>query len=497
MDTAIVWFRRDLRLADHPALRAALAGAGRVVALYIHAPDEEAPWAPGAASRWWLHHSLAALEAALAARGARLTITTGASLETLLAVARASGASSVHWNRGYEPAVVARDTAIKAALRAAGVAAESHPGNLLVEPWTIRNGQGEPFRVFTPFWRACQAALPSVAPPEPAPERIAPGRAPAGVPLAALGLLPRKGWDAGLAARWTPGESGALARLDAFLETDVGGYAERRDRPDLAATSRLSPHLHFGELSPRQAFAAAMRGAGDAAASRGTESFLRELGWREFAHHLLYAFPHTAAAPMDPRFAAFEWRTDGDLLRAWQRGATGVPLVDAGMRELWHTGWMHNRVRMIVASFLTKNLGLSWLEGARWFHDTLVDADLANNTQGWQWTAGCGADAAPYYRIFNPVLQSERFDPARGYLREWLPALARLPDEWLHRPFAAPPAVLAAAGVALGHDYPAPVVDLAASRERALAAWQRLRGARPTGGAAAQAPDRRRRARSR
>jgi deoxyribodipyrimidine photo-lyase len=480
MRTAIVWFRRDLRLTDHPALSAALASAERIVALYVHAPQEEAPWSPGAASRWWLHHSLAALDGALAARGARLTIAAGPSLEALVAVARASGATSVHWNRGYAPAEIARDTAVKAALRAAGVAAESHPGDVLVEPWTLRNAGGGAFRVFTPFWRACQRQLAAVPPPRPAPPAIA-AAAPPSVPLAALGLLPRVRWDRGFAARWTPGEAGALARLDAFLGGDAARYGELRDRPDLPATSRLSPHLHFGELSPRQVLAAARPLAGDAVAARGAEAFLRELGWREFARHLLYAFPHTAAQPMDPRFADLAWRDDPAGLAAWQRGATGVPLVDAGMRELWHTGWMHNRVRMIVASFLTKNLGLSWLAGARWFHDTLLDADLASNTLGWQWTAGCGADAAPYYRIFNPVLQAERFDPGRAYLRAWLPELARLPDRWLHRPFAAPREVLEAGSVRLGTDYPAPVVDLAGSRERALAAWQRLRGPRRPG----------------
>ncbi|MBS0396939.1 MAG: FAD-binding domain-containing protein, partial [Proteobacteria bacterium] len=274
----------------------------------------------------------------------------------------------------------------------------------------------------------------------------------------------------------SPGEAGALARLEAFLDDGAAGYATERDRPDLPATSRLSPHLHFGELSPRQVLAAARAAGAGRPAPAGLEAFLRELGWREFSQHLLFAFPHTASAPMDPRFAAFEWRQDGAALRAWQRGRTGIPLVDAGMRELWHTGWMHNRVRMVAASFLTKNLGLHWLEGARWFHDTLVDADLANNTQGWQWTAGCGADAAPFYRIFNPVLQAARFDPDGRYLRRWLPELARLPDAWLAQPFAAPPAVLAAAGVELGTTYPRPLVDLATSRERALAAWQRLRG---------------------
>jgi len=481
MRTAIVWFRRDLRLTDHPALRAALAAAPRVIALYVHAPAEEAPWAPGAASRWWLHHSLAALDRSLAARGARLTIAAGPSLETLLAVARSSGATAIHWNRGYEPGLVARDAAVQAALRAAGLEAESHAGNLLIEPCAIRNRQGEPFRVFTPFWRSCQAALGTVPRPQPAPAAIAGAEhAPAGLPLGQLGLLPRVRWDRGLAAAWTPGESGALARLEAFLGADVAAYAERRDRPDLPATSRLSPHLHFGELSPRQVLAAALGGHHEAMAGRGSASFLRELGWREFAHHLLVHFPHTSLAPLDARFAALEPYGEPATLAAWQRGATGVPLVDAGMRELWHTGWMHNRVRMIVASFLSKNLGRPWLEGARWFHDTLVDADLANNTLGWQWTAGCGADAAPYYRVFNPVLQAERFDPARAYLRRWLPELARLPDEWLHRPFAAPAAVCARAGVVLGVDYPAPVVDLAASRQRALAAWQRLRGPRLT-----------------
>lgn len=446
-----------------------------MVALYIHAPEEEAPWAPGAASRWWLHHSLAALDADLRDRGAQLLIARGPSLATLQAVARATGATAVHWNRTYEPALVARDAAIKSALRAAGLAVHSHPGNVLFEPWTVKNGSGEPFRVFTPFWRACQARLAEVGPPLAAPAVIPAAPAAPGLPLGELGLLPRLGWDAGFGRVWTPGEQGAHARLQEFLTEDAAGYAELRDRPDVAGTSRLSPHLHFGEISPRQVLAIAAPTLEQAGARRGTESFLREVGWREFGHHLLYAFPHTTEQPLDPRYADFPWRPDGAVLRAWQRGRTGVPLVDAGMRELWHTGWMHNRVRMVAASFLVKNLQQPWLEGARWFHDTLVDADLASNTLGWQWTAGCGADAAPFYRVFNPVLQSERFDPGRGYLRRWLPELARLPDEWLHRPFAAPAAVLAAAGIELGRHYPAPLVDLAGSRARALEAWQRIR----------------------
>jgi deoxyribodipyrimidine photo-lyase len=480
LHTSIVWFRRDLRLADHPALSAALAGGGRVVALYVHAPDEEAPWQPGGASLWWLHHSLAALDAALRECGGELVIVRGASLAALLGVARASGASAVHWNRTYEPALVARDTQIKGALREAGLEATSHPGNLLFEPWTVKNGAGEPFRVFTPFWRALSTRLAEVPAPLAPPAAVPRADRPlTGLTLAALDLLPRVRWDGGLASHWTPGEGGATARLAAFLGDSTDRYAEHRDRPDLPGTSRLSPHLHFGELSPRQALAASQPVLDREGARRGTESFLRELGWREFGHHLLYAFPHTTERPMDPRYERFEWRPDAALLGAWQRGETGIPIVDAGMRELWHTGWMHNRVRMIAASFLVKNLQQPWLDGARWFHDTLVDADLASNTLGWQWTAGCGADAAPYYRVFNPVLQSERFDPARAYLRRWLPELARMPDDWLHRPFAAPPAVLATAGVALGRDYPDPIVDLPGSRERALAAWQRLRGDAP------------------
>jgi deoxyribodipyrimidine photo-lyase len=482
MRTAIVWFRNDLRLADNPALSAALAAAERVLPVYVHAPEEAAPWAPGAASRWWLHHSLAALDAALRERGAALIVVRGPTRQVLPALAARAGAGAVYWNRVYEPTLAARDRAVSDALCADGRAVESFPGNLLVEPWTVSTQAQEPFRVFTPFWRACQTRLASAPPPLAAPRAIRSGTPlPASVPIAALGLLPRSRWDAGLAARFTPGENGAARRLAAFVEEAIADYAELRDRPGRPGTSRLSPHLHFGELSPRQALAAARSRAlapGPAGRARGTESFVRELLWREFAHHVFHHFPHTATEPLDPRFATHAWRTDPAALAAWQQGRTGIPLVDAGMRELWHSGWMHNRVRMIVASLLTKNLGLPWLEGARWFHDTLVDADLASNTLGWQWTAGCGADAAPYYRIFNPVLQSERFDTDRAYLRTWLPELAALPDEWIHRPAAAPAAVRAAAGVELGRTYPAPIVDLTASRERALGAWQRDRGVR-------------------
>ena len=324
----------------------------------------------------------------------------------------------------------------------------------------------------SPFWKALQrlgwdAAV--IAPPPVLPAVPAP----AGLALEELGLLPRIRWDRGLAARWRPGEAGALEALERFLDGTLPGYPEQRDHPDLAATSGLSPHLHFGEIGPRQLAAAARSPAHSASVQAAAESWRRQLGWREFAHHLLFHFPHTTDAPLDPRFERFPWNTrEPELLTAWQRGRTGIPLVDAGMRELWETGWMHNRVRMVVASLLTKNLRLPWLEGARWFWDTLVDADLANNTLGWQWSAGCGADAAPYFRIFNPVLQGQRFDPAGGYVRRWVPELAGLPDRYLQCPWAAPPHLLATAGVRLGSDYPLPVVDLQSSREAAVKAFR-------------------------
>ena len=476
-DTAIVWFRRDLRLADNPALSAACEQARHVIALYVHAPEEEGEWAPGAASRWWLHHSLARLDESLRARGGRLTIRLGSSLETLLAVARETGATHAYWNRLYEPARVACDTQVKAALREAGLHCESFNAALLHEPWEVRTGQGDPYRVFTPFWKACAARLDAQPRPLPVPERIAapPARV-AGLALDDLELRPRIRWDTGLHEAWTPGEAGALAQLESFAGGAMACYGEGRNRPDRPDTSRLSPHLHFGEVGPRQCLAAARNAVADRPSSQASaDSFVRELGWREFAHHLLHHFPQTPTAPLDTRFDAFPWDPNDAWVEAWQRGRTGYPIVDAGLRELWHTGWMHNRVRMIAASLFTKNLRQPWLAGAQWFWDTLVDADLANNTLGWQWTAGCGADAAPYFRIFNPMLQTERFDPHRAYLRRWLPELARLPDKWIHAPWEAPAAVLAEAGVELGHAYPRPIVDFRASREAALAAYATIK----------------------
>ncbi len=466
MSTAIVWFRRDLRIADNPALDAALRAHDRVLPVYIEAPDEEAPWAPGAASRWWLHHSLKALSVDLGKRGAALHVARGPTLETLRTLIARSGAVAVHWNRLYEPAVIARDAHIKASLREDGIDARSHKANVLFEPWEIETGQQQPYRVFTPFWRNARARLEPL-PPLDAPKRIAPALVDGALTIDELALLPTIRWDSGIDAHWTPGEAGAAERLGTFIDGVVDDYRAERDRPDRVGTSLISPHLHFGEISPRQ-IAWQLAGNQRGSLSEGAEFYLRELGWREFSQHLLFHFPQMPERNLNARFDGFRWKPrNARLLRAWQSGQTGVPMVDAGMRELWHTGTMHNRVRMLVASFLTKNLRQHWVHGARWFWDTLVDADLANNSQGWQWTAGCGVDASPYFRIFNPVTQGEKFDPDGVYVKRWVPELADAPNSIVHKPWTDPD-FLARSG------YMAPIVDLTRSRDVALEAWQAL-----------------------
>jgi len=476
----IVWFRQDLRLQDNPALQAAVASGGPVVPVYILDEAGESRWSAGGASRWWLHHSLAALDTSLRALGSRLVIARGAALPALEALQRNTGAATICWNRRYEPAVIVRDKAIKAHFTAAGVEVKSFNAALLFEPQAVANKQGKPFQVFTPFWRHC-LTLPVAAPIKLTTKSLpAPAKWPVSQGLDELGLLPRLGWADAFSAQWQPGEAGARRRLEDFVTEAVDAYAERRNAPDVDGTSRLSPWLHTGEIGPRQiwaALAARAKETGVFPASNGERVFLSEVGWREFAHHLLYHFPHTPEQPLREDFARFPWAQDpqGAHLRAWQRGRTGYPIVDAGMRQLWQTGWMHNRVRMIVASFLVKHLRLSWTHGAAWFWDTLVDADLANNTLGWQWTAGCGADAAPYFRIFAPVLQGEKFDAGGDFVRRWVPELARMPAKYIHRPWEAPAAVLAAAGVRLGDTYPRPIVDHGEARESALAAFKSLR----------------------
>jgi deoxyribodipyrimidine photo-lyase len=465
----IVWMRRDLRLRDNDALLAALEREGPVYPCFIWAPDEEAPWAPGAASRWWLHQSLVALQREMRTRGLELTLRHGPSVPALRALVKETGATAVFWNRLYEPAVISRDKTIKAALRDDGVEARSFNAALLHEPWTVQTQQGRPYQVFTPFYRACQT-VGDPSTPRRTPTKWPSARRLPSVELKDLNLLPHIPWYTGMAAEWTPGEAGAQERLEEFAARAVA-YKGDRDRPDHEGTSRLSPHLHFGEISPRDIWWAVRNAHRGGAA----EPYLRQLIWREFAHHLLYHFPHTTEAPLRPEFESFPWADRPVELAAWQRGLTGYPIVDAGMRELWHTGWMHNRVRMIVASFLVKDLLIPWQAGAAWFWDTLVDANLANNTLGWQWTAGCGADAAPYFRIFNPMLQGEKFDPDAAYVKRWVPELGAVDARWAHRVFEAPPTALAAAGVRPGDTYPRPLVDHAQARDAALSAYDRIK----------------------
>ena len=457
------WVRIDLRLADNPALVAAVKRGGPVIPVFIWAPDEEGEWAPGGASRWWLHQSLAALDASLRKVGSRLIVREGPSLETLRELARQTGADSVMWSRRYEPIVAARDEKIEKALARDGLEISHFNAALWHEPWEIKNKSGKPFQVFTPFWKHC---LSQGEPPAPlaAPRRIpAPVKWPSSLPVEKLGLEPTIPWDKGIRAAWQPGEEGAAKQLRTFLRNAYPHYDDGRNLPGESGTSRMSPYLHFGEISPRQIWHA----VGDARKQDGSarwrsSQFLTEIGWREFSHHLLHHFPHTPTEPLRDNFRKFPWKKNETHLRAWQRGRTGYPIVDAGMRELWTTGWMHNRVRMIVASFLVKDLLIPWQEGAKWFWDTLVDADLAQNTLGWQWTAGCGADAAPYFRVFNPAGQGEKFDADGDYVRKWCPELAKLPKISIHRPQDVP-------------GYPRPIVEHSLAREMALDAYKRVK----------------------
>lgn len=449
--TVLVWFRQDLRLADNPALQAAVASGARVVPVYVWSPDEEGGWAPGAASRWWLHQSLQALDASLRERGSQLVLRHGPALQTLLQLARDTGSSTLYFNRRYEPAAVAIENLLRDALPAAGVAVHSSQSALLREPWELRTGSGGPYQVFTPYWRCFLRDL-AVAAPQSSPATLpAPVQWPDALPLEALQLLPRLRWYDSLTAHWTPGEAAARERLLNFGRGGLADYAQARDLPGVDGTSRLSPHLHYGEVSPRQVWAAIGKASernGDSTWREGR--YVAELVWREYAAHVLHHFPQLPERPKNVAFERLAWRQDAQQLRAWQQGRTGIALVDAGMRELWQSGFMHNRVRMIAASLLVKNLLLPWQDGERWFWDTLVDADLASNALGWQWVAGTGPDAAPFFRIFNPDTQAQKFDPEGTYRRRWLPG--------------------AAVGSAM-----APIVDLKQSRQRALDAHLALR----------------------
>ncbi len=468
----IVWFRQDLRVADNPALAHAVEGGYPVLPVYILDDETPGPWKAGGASRWWLHHSLQELQGALAERGATLVLRRGSAAEVIAGLIDETGAAGVYWNRCYEPHAIRRDKALKDDLKAQGLDAQSFNGSLLFEPWTIETKQGSFYKVYTRFWHACRE---KGDPPLPLPtlDSISgPDREIETEVLGDWGLLPRKpDWAEGLRARWQPGERGGMARLREFLDEGLGDYKQRRDFPADTVTSNLSAFLHWGDISPRQVWYETIRHAGWTDAS---EKFLKELVWREFAYHVFYHLPDLPETPMYARFKAFPWADDDGMLACWQQGRTGYPMVDAGMRELWQTGHMHNRVRMVTASFLVKHLLLPWQAGEAWFWDTLVDADLAVNAFSWQWVAGCGADAAPFFRIFNPIMQGTKFDPGGDYIRKYVPEIAKLPDKYLFAPWEAPDDVLHDAGVELGETYPKPVVDHKTARERALAAFKSL-----------------------
>ncbi len=465
---AIVWFRDDLRLADHAALHAAIESGRPLVPVFVLDAGSAGPWALGGASRWWLHHSLASLAASLQARGSHLILRRGDAQASIIEIAADTGAAAVFTGGSADPWARRVDQAV----------AEAFSGTLhrmrtttLFHPDSVRTKSGGVYSVYTPFANAC-LALGGPKPPLPAPKKIRTAEAPRSDRLDDWGLLPVKpDWAAGLRDTWAPGEAGAMERADDFLAHGLTGYAAARDRPAGDGTSMLSPHLHFGEISAGQLWHLAHQRPG----SPSRDIFIRELLWREFCTNLLWHNPDLPRAPLKPEFGKMPWRDDKPALRAWQQGQTGIPIVDAGMRQLWQIGWMHNRVRMIVASFLIKHLMIPWQDGEAWFWDTLVDADLANNAGNWQWVAGCGADAAPYFRIFNPVLQGRKFDLHGDYVRHFVPELSRMDPRHIHAPWEAPAGALAAAGVVLGESYPHPIVDLAEGRARALDAYAKIR----------------------
>ena len=460
--TSLVWLRNDLRVSDNPALAAACKGGGAVHALYIHETDE-ALRAVGDAGRWWLHRSLESLGDALGKLGITLLVRTGKAGDVLEDVIAKHRVTDLHWNRRYAPAERELDQVLKAKFRESGLTVVSHVGNVLAEPWTIETGQGKPYSVFSPFWKTLRDK--PIERPIPAPEAV--GDAVSAKTFDAEYIAPK--WSEKFEGQWTIGEAAAQQALHDFLDERLDDYPVGRDFPKRDVTSRLSPHLRFGEITARQIWhATAAMVEAEPERKPSADKFLSELAWRDFSYHQLFHRADIATVPMQPKYVGMDWRNDTKALRAWQQGQTGLPIIDAGMRELWATGYMHNRVRMLVASFLTKNLLIDWREGERWFWDCLVDGDIASNPASWQWVAGCGLDAAPYFRIFNPVTQGERFDEAGDYVRKWVPELADMPDKWVHNPAAAPAAELKRAGVILGDTYPKPIVDLKETRQRAL-----------------------------
>jgi deoxyribodipyrimidine photo-lyase len=468
-EIALVWFRQDLRLSDNPALCAAIKAGVQILPIYILDDANAGEWQMGAASRVWLHHALHSLQTDLSDH---LYLNSGDALTLIPALAKKTGASSVYWNRCYEPWRVERDIKIKQALQNQSIETHSFNGSLLWEPWDVLKSDKTPYKVFTPFYKngCLSKAVPRT--PLPKPNSISLAKTTGRKALDDLKLLPAQPrWDKKMVEHWAISEAGAQERLNDFLDQGLKNYKEGRNHPDRDNVSRLSPYLHFGMLSPNQAWhASAFRGHEEFAGDN-LETFHKELGWREFSYHLLYHFPTLPRANIQSCFDNFPWDKNPNALQAWQSGQTGYPIIDAAMRELWHTGYMHNRARMIVGSFLCKHLLLHWHHGAEWFWDCLFDADLANNSASWQWIAGSGADAAPYFRIFNPMTQGEEYDPNGDYIRRWVPEIADLPNKYLNKPWTAPQSILQQAGISLGKTYPKPIVDHTAARQRALEAF--------------------------
>lgn len=469
MSTAIVWFRQDLRYNDNPALTEACNKHQFIIPLYIYSKETV-----GAAQNWWLHHSLLALQAALEQHGLHLCLQRGEALSILNKLLAEHKIDAIYWNRCYEPSRIQQDTKIKTELSAKGLEIRSFNGSLLNEPWTVTNKSGSYFKVFTPYWKQSiqQIVLPKISPLNHYGDQPK-------TPSAHIKdwhLLPTKpDWATRFAQDWEPGEKGAMKKLTSFIEHHLQTYKDDRDIPSKTATSHLSPHLHFGEISPWQLWSAIQEATLQPHCDLSSiERFLAELGWREFSYYLLYHFPDLPNLNFRSEFNNFSWDNNAEHLQCWQKGMTGFPIIDAGMRELWQTGYMHNRVRMIVASFLTKDLLIDWREGAKWFYYTLLDADLASNSASWQWVAGTGADSAPYFRIFNPTLQGEKFDHQGEYVTTWVPELSKVPTKWIHKPWEAPKHLLP---ITLGEDYPYPLVDHSIARKIALQNYQTMRQA--------------------